>query len=209
MAADTDAANDCSDEEDWMWNSHLAASTIVKTDNAAESRRNFTAQAVKPFALEMQLEVDRSCDLLKQMLRRYKHPSFDITKPLSVEFKDELGVDAGGVTRELFHLLMERLKSQIGALNLFEGQVGHLVPIHDYDLLSGGLFVQVGRMILHSILNGCNGMPGLSPGVVAYLVTGQRDVAVEHVKVSDIPDLVLQRRLTEVCQTLKSYESVL
>ena len=139
------------------------------------------------------------------MLRRYKYPSFDITKPLSVEFKYELGVDAGGVTRELFHLLMERLKSQ---LNLFEGQVGHLVPIHDYDLLSGGLFVQVGRMILHSILNECNGMPGLSPGVVAYLVTGKRDAAVEHVKVSDIPDPVLQGRLREVCQTLKSYESV-
>ena len=59
MAADTDAANDCSDEDDWMWNSPLAASTIVKTDNAAESLRNFTAQAVMPFALEMQLEVDK------------------------------------------------------------------------------------------------------------------------------------------------------
>ena len=56
-------------------------------------------EAVKPFALDMELEIDRSCDLLKQMLRRYKHPSFDIIRPLCVEFKDELRFDAGRVTR--------------------------------------------------------------------------------------------------------------
>jgi len=76
---------------------------------------------------------------------------------------DELGVDSGGFTREFFHLLMERLKSQVGSLNLFEGQVGHLIPIHDYDVLSGGLFVLAGKMILHSILNDCNGVSGLIP----------------------------------------------
>ena len=31
-----------------------------------------------------------------------------------------------------------------------------------------------------NILNGCNGLQGLSPGVIAYLVTGKRDAAVEH-----------------------------
>lgn len=68
------------------------------------------------------------------MLKKYKNPGFDTTRSLCVKFVDEFGVDAGGVTREFFHLLMERLKSQVGSLNLFEGQVGHLVPIHDYDV---------------------------------------------------------------------------
>ena len=95
---------------------------------------------------------------------------------------------------------MERLKSQIGvALNLFEGQAGHLVPIHDYDILSGGLFVLVGRIILHAILNGCNGLPGLCSGVIAYLVTGQRDAAVDRVTIDDIADPILQGKLKEVC----------
>ena len=38
------------------------------------------------------------------------------------------------MTRELFHLLMERLKSQIGGA--LEGQVGHLVLIHDLIIYS-------------------------------------------------------------------------
>lgn len=152
------------------------------------SLKKFTAGAVKPFACDVNLQVDRNTDLLKQMLRKYKNPGFDVTRPLCVEFVNELGVDAGGLTREFFHLLMERLKNQGGSLNLFEGQVGHLVPIHDYDVLSGGLFVQAGRMILHSILNECNGVPGLSPAVVSYLTSGKRDAAVAHITVDDIPD---------------------
>ena len=98
-----------------------------------------------------------------------------------------------------FHLLMERLKSQVGSLNLFEGQVGHLVPIHDYEVLSGGLFVLAGKMILHSILNDCNGVSGLSPAVVSFLASGKRDAAVAHVTLDDITDLCLKEKLTQVC----------
>lgn len=94
----------------------------MKTDNAVMSLKKFTAEALKPFGCDMDVQVYRNTDLLKQMLRKYKNPGFDITRPLCVEFVDELGVDAGGVTREFFHLLMERLKSQVGSLNLFEGQ---------------------------------------------------------------------------------------
>lgn len=67
--------------------------------------------------------------------------------------------------------------------------MGHLVPIHNYDVLSSGLFVLAGKMILPSILNDCNGVPGLSPAVVSYLTTGSRDSAVEHVTLDDVPDL--------------------
>ena len=84
-----------------------------------------------------------------------------------------------------------------GAINLFEGQLGHLVPIHNYDVLSGGLFVLAGKMILHSILNDCNGVPGMSPAIISYLMTGRRDSAVEHVTLEDIPDPDL--KLQEVC----------
>lgn len=194
------ATNDesMSSDED-QWNAPLASSVIVKAEDALSSLHSFTTQTVKRFGCEIDLEVDREIDLLKQMLRKYKNPGFDVTRPLCVEFVGEAGVDAGGVTREFFHLLMERLKKQGVSTNLFEGQLGHLVPINNYDVLSGGLFVQAGKMILHSILNDCHGVPGLSPAVVSYLISGKRDAAVAHVCVEDIPDPVLAENLTEVC----------
>ena len=82
---------------------------------------------MKPFGCDLDVEVDRNTDILKQMLRKYKNPSFDITKRLCIEFVDELGIDAGGVSREYFHLLMERLKQGPGgAINVFEGLPGSL-----------------------------------------------------------------------------------
>ena len=81
----------------------------------------------------------RSTDLLKQVIRKYKHPAFDITKPLCVEFVNELALDGGGVSREFFHLVMEQLKSLGGHLKIgIEGQDGLMVPIHDYVVTSGG-----------------------------------------------------------------------
>ena len=100
-----------SSDED-QWNAPLASSAIVKAEDALYSQKSFTTQAVKRFGCEIDLEVDRENDLLKQMLRKYKNPGFDVTRPLCVEFVGEAGVHAGGVTREFFHLLMERLKKQ-------------------------------------------------------------------------------------------------
>ncbi|XP_044179386.1 uncharacterized protein LOC122960892 [Acropora millepora] len=163
-------------KDDWLWETPLAVahSAIIDIDDVAHCLIAFAKEAMKPIGCDLELEVDRNTDLLKQMLRKYKNPGFDITKHLSIEFKDEMGLDAGGVTREYFHLLMERLKQGPGgAINLFEGQLGHLVPIHNYDVLSGGLFVLAGKMILHSILNDCNGVPGMSPAIISYLMTGR------------------------------------
>ena len=144
--------------------------------------------------------------MLKQMLRKYKNPSFEITKHLCIKFVDELGIDAGGVSREYFHLLMKRLKQGPGgAINVFEGLPGHIVPVHNYDVLSGGLFILVGKMILHAILNDCNGVPGISPVVVLYISTGSRDLAVAYVTLEDIPDPNLKEKLTQVCFILKIF----
>ena len=49
---------------------------------------------MKPFGCDLYVVVDSNTDILKQTLRNL----------------DEVGIDAGGVSREFFHLLMERLK---------------------------------------------------------------------------------------------------
>ena len=163
-----------------------------------QSLQRFIEHAVNPFGQELDVVITRNKDLLQQMIRKYKHPSFDITQPLNVSFHDESGIDAGGITREYFSLLMQRLAKPTGTLDLFEGTSGHLVPKHNYDYLSGGLFILVGKMLLHAILNKCNGVAGLSPAAVAYIINGTRDSAVEHVVLEDIPDPVVQEQLKQV-----------
>ena len=87
--------------------------------------------------MELEIEIDRKKDLLEQVIRKYKNPTFDITKTLSVAFVGEPGLDGGGLTREYFHLLMQRLHTQCGTFNFGEGRNGNLLPIHNYDILSG------------------------------------------------------------------------
>ena len=93
---------------------------------------------------------------------------------------------------------MNRLQTPAESFNLFEGTRGHLVPINNYDFLSGGLFILVGKMILHSIMNSCSGMSGLSPAVVAYITSGRRDSCVEPIVIEDVPDPVYQEKLRKV-----------
>lgn len=198
------ATESTKEDEEWLWDTPLAA--LAKAKVPAKSLKAFTEEAVRPFGCDRDVVVDRNTDILKQMLRKYKNPSFDITKRLCIEFVDEVGIDAGGVSREFFHLLMERLKQGPGgAINVFEGLPGHLVPIHNYDVLSGGLFILAGKMILHAILNDCNGVPGISRAVVSYISTGSRESAVEYITLEDIPDPDLKEKLTQVCFILKIF----
>ncbi|XP_028402076.1 uncharacterized protein LOC114525067 [Dendronephthya gigantea] len=161
--------------DDEIWDTPIAT-PVSFADNPLTILKRFTRSAVNTFGEEMDVVINRNKDILQQVVRRYKHPEFDITKSLNVSFVNEPGVDAGGLTR----------------------QKGHLLPMHNYDLVSGGLFVIVGRMVLHAILNNCTGVPGLSPGVIAYIASGSRDAAVEHLTLEDVPDPVLQDKLHQV-----------
>ena len=185
LQGDTDS--DDTDTEILLNSPLLSAGIFKNGGDPLDNLHRFVASAVTQFGEELDVHINRNADLLPQVLRKYK-----------MCFVDEPGLDAGGVTREYFYLLMRRLQTPTVSLNLFEGVNGHLLPIHNYDILSGGLFVLVGKMMLHSILNNCTGLPGLSPAVVAYLVTGSRDAAVEHITLSDVPDPVIQEQLNKV-----------
>ena len=69
-------------------------------ENAFENLQNFISAVVKKFGQELEVEIDRNADILHQTIRKYKNPAFDVTKPLSVSFTDEPGLDGGGLTRE-------------------------------------------------------------------------------------------------------------
>ena len=63
-------------------------------------------------------------------------------------------------------------------------------------------------MILHAILNKCAGLPGLSPEIVAYLVSGSRDEAVDKLTPEDFPDPVYQDKLHQVCILSTQYSLI-
>ena len=118
----------------------LAHTFFQKDTDGSQSLQRFLSSATNPFGQELDMLIDRSKDIVQQTIRKYKNPLFDITKALNISFQGEVGLDAEGLTREFFHLLMNRFQKPTGSLDLFEGTGGHLVPITNYDYLSGGFF---------------------------------------------------------------------
>ncbi len=115
------------------------ASALWKEDaDGLRSLQKFIARVINPFGQEIDLCIDRSKDILQQALRKYKNTLFDITKLLTVSFNNEPGLDAGGLTREYFHLLMvDYAGPLVTVLICSRPRGGHLVPINNYDFLSG------------------------------------------------------------------------
>ena len=69
-------------KDDWLWETSLAVahSAIIDIDDGAHCLKAFTKEDIKPIiGCDLEIEVDRNTDLLKQMLRKYKNPGFDIT----------------------------------------------------------------------------------------------------------------------------------
>ncbi len=58
-------------------------------------------------------------------------------------------------------------------------------------------------MVLHSLLNQCRGLEGISPAVANYIVSGNRDSVLEHLSLYDIPDPCLRNKLEEVSYSIK------
>jgi hypothetical protein len=189
---------DCDDD----WAQPLAAVKYRKV-SGTESLKQFINDVATPHGEQEFLCVRRKHSISNQVIQKYKNPQFDIRCPLMVQFRSsgtiELGIDAGGPTTEYFyHLMKEFERGSLAGIKLFEGEPGHWVPRFDYDLISGNLFKLVGRMILHSILNSCRGIRGISPAVINYVISGSRDTILEAIVVEDIPDPCLRERVRKV-----------
>lgn len=83
-------------------------------------------------------------------------------------------------------------------ITLLESALGHLVPKHDYQLLLSGMFIIMGKMILHAVLNNCRGISGISPAIVKYITTGKQDSSVEAITLEDIPDPCMREQIKQV-----------
>ena len=74
---------------------------------------------------------------------------------------------------------------------LFEGEEGHIIPVHSVDALSSGCFYIAGQMIAHSVLHGGVGIVGMSKAVSRYIASEGSDAeqASTFLSLADIPDL--------------------
>jgi len=92
-------------------------------------------------------------------------------------------------------------------LPLFEGQEGHIIPVHSVDTLSSGCFYIAGQMIAHCLVNGGVGMVVMSKAVSRYIASESTNAehASTFLTVDDIPDLDTRNVLLKASWVLYKY----
>lgn len=126
---------------------------------------------------------------------------------LQVSFVGESGIDAGGLTREFFHLVFRTLTSESPSIcnrQVFHGRcMGHLLPIIDAELVRNWrVFWFVGVVTMQAARAECQGLPGLCDGVRGFLAGGARidDIRglIDYLAVDDVADDELRDLLIKV-----------
>jgi len=151
-------------------------------------------------------KVDRKAgDFLESVFVQYEKAKERILKrPLEIFFEGEPGIDAGGLTKEFFHLAFEAVLSRTYKdCPMFEGQRGHFIPNAAAEHLVNG-YKYLGMMIAHAAKNGCRGLAGVSPAIQHYIVHGGGPATIEDmthlVSIDDVADTGLKNLLVKVSQ---------
>ena len=113
-------------------------------------------------------------------------------KPFKVTFIGEPAVDLGGPLREYFTIMMRAIAKNS---SLFEGLLGQRMLRSNVSAVLEKTYFQVGRIMGASVLQGGPPPTFLASSVVEYMLNGIQGV---QLKISDIPDIALQKALKEV-----------
>ncbi|KAL9977187.1 hypothetical protein ACROYT_G014565 [Oculina patagonica] len=175
---------------------------VVANRNPFAAMNMFRNQILKRHLPRQTMHVDRQSRLVvKEFFKMMKRGEVDVRRELDVEFLNEEGIDASGLTKEYLNLLMTGMANGTGGLILFEGAPDHLLPIHKEEYLQSGYFVYVGKTIALSVVHGGVGFLGMSRALVQYLITGEMMAALPELTLMDVPDLTVQMCLKEVWLT--------
>ena len=125
-----------------------------------------------------------------------------------VRFINEDGVDNGGLSREFFNTVFQKLLADgptFQSRQAFHGRgPGHLLPTIDADLtIEWRFFRFVGVLVVQAVRAQCHGLPGLCNGVRHFLAGGARISNVgtltnQYVSVDDVADDDLRSLLVKV-----------
>ena len=143
--------------------------------------------------------INRQCGImLRDLFKKFKRGDLDIKKVPDVTFIGEEGIDAEGLTKEFFTLVMNALTSGTGGYIMFEGGSDHLVPVISEEYYQSGYFRFVGQLIGMSVLHSGIGIVGLSRALTTYMVTEYVELASCNLSIDDVPDYCVQQALMEV-----------
>ena len=99
-------------------------------------------------------------------------------------FYSEDVMDAEGLTREL--------------CQHFEGQIDHLIPVHNEQYLAFQYYKYAGQLIAYGFIHAAFGITGLSQAITEYLKTAEMNECLPYLSKDDIPDLDIHEKLKQV-----------
>ena len=135
--------------------------------------------------------------MLRDFFKKFKRSDLDIKKVPDVTFIGDEGIDAEGLTKEFFTLVMNALTSGTGGHIMFEGGSDHLVPVISEECYQSGYFRFAGQLIAMSVLHRGIDIGGLSGALTIYMVTDVVELASCNLLI-DVPDHCVQQALIEV-----------
>lgn len=172
----------------------------ISQKSPSQALKEFQDRAVDCAAEQRIVASHDSSTVLRAMFRMLKCGNFNLQAKPDVVFSDEAGIDADGLTREreLCHMVMTALREGKGDIRLFEGVVGHLVPVHNELYIASKYFEYAGKLIAHAVIHAGFGLVGLSRVVVEYLIEDDITKCLTHLSVEDIPDFDIRSKIQEV-----------
>ena len=123
--------------------------------------------------------------MLRDFFKKFKRGDLDIKKVPDVTFIGDEGIDAEGLTKEFFTLVMNALTSGTGGHIKFE------------ECYQSGYFRFAGQLIAMSVLHRGIDIGGLSGALTIYMVTDVVELASCNLLI-DVPDHCVQQALMEV-----------
>lgn len=101
---------------------------VVANRNPFAAMNMFRNQILKRHLPRQIVCVDRQSGLVvKDFFKMLKRGEVDVRRELDVEFLNEEGINASGLTKEYLNLLMTGMANGTGGLVLFEGGLGKVV----------------------------------------------------------------------------------
>lgn len=160
--------------------------------------KEFRDHMVDKYVPEQTIRASHDSNILRDMFRYLKSRQFNLRARPNVVFDGEDGMDAEGLTRELCHMMMSSMRDGKGGIILFEGQIDHLIPVHNEQYLASQYYKYAGQLIAYCFIHAGFGITGLSRAITEYLKTAEMNECLPYVSKDDIPDLDIREKLKQV-----------
>ena len=142
-------------------------------------------------------------DVVSDTFCYYKGKSFDPKIGLKVIFSNQPGIDAGGLSRQLYTSFFNRLSDTSFPGYLFEGGITNLLPICRTDTCLSEIFYHIGVIMAHSLCQGIRPLR-LCEAAYHYLINGRIEDALPYVDVSAVGTAAIRHFVGEVCNFVVS-----